>query len=159
MAKPIEPLISRERDLLSLKNQTLKRVEKLGFEEPDKPENRADLPTNVTSLPSKALGTLFNKMLAWESYAGWQLAIANLELELADYAVTLAILREQRKLDGGIQARKAEAMATKRVREAQYQLKKATAIQILLQATYDRTVRNSQYVSREITRRQNEARE
>ena len=159
MAKPTEPLINRERDLLSLKQKALKQVKTLGFNEPEQPENRADLPPDVTSLPSKELGKLHKRMLSWESYANWQLALANLELELADYAVTLAVLREQRKIDGGIQARKAEAMATKRVREANYQLRKATSVQILLQSVYDRTVRNSQYVSREITRRQNETRE
>ena len=154
-----EPLIQREQDLLSLKGKALKRVKSLGFNEPEQPENRADLPQDVTSLQSKELGKLHKRMLSWESYANWQLALANLELELADYSVTLAILREQKKLDGGIQTRKAEAMTTKRVREANYQLRKATSIQILLQSIYDRTVRNSQYVSREITRRQGEVRE
>jgi hypothetical protein len=147
-------LQNREKTLYQLKATTKERLAKLRFEQVAMPERLLDIPLDITRVDNRTLGRVFSLSIAWENYAGDQLAYSRVASMLADYSYELVLAKIIKREQGGIQQRKAEALTSPYVRHAKLAVLECASRVILLESQFSRYTRISQALSREQTRRE-----
>jgi hypothetical protein len=150
----IAELQNREKTLSLLRQATRERLRKLGFEPVSKPERLLDIPLDITRVDSRTLGKLFHLSIAWENYAGDQLAYSRIASLLADYSYELVLAQQVKLREGGIQQRKAESLTSPKVRSAKLDVLNCSSRVVAFESQFSRYTRISQALSREQTRRE-----
>jgi hypothetical protein len=149
-----EELQNRERTLSSIRDATERKLQKLGFNAVPRPEKTLEIPFDITKIDGKNLGRLFHRSIAWENYAGDQLAYSKVAAMLADYQYELVLAKKMMTVDGGVQHKKAQALASPLVRKAKLTVLRCTAQVMAFESQFSRYTRISMALSREQTRRE-----
>jgi hypothetical protein len=150
----LEELRNREKNLELIAKRTRKKLRNLGLNPVEQPKNSLEVPLDVTKLDSRSLGKLFQRSVAWENYAGDQLAYARVAAMLADYAYDRALNDAVAHAEGGVQQRRANALTARPVRYAKLASLECAARVLTMEAQFSRYTRTSQALSREQTRRE-----
>ena len=150
----VAELRNREKTLHSLRQATRQRLRKLGFEPVPKPKHILSIPLDITKVDNVTLGKFFYLSISWENYAGDQLAYSKIASLLADYSYELAVAKQVKIKEGGIQQRKSEAITSSKVRHAKIEVLNCSSRVLAFEAQYSRYTRLSQALSREQTRRE-----
>jgi hypothetical protein len=144
----------------------MKAVEKfagwgLHFEKPE--DKQVVLPPDITDVSSEQLGELFTRLTAWTDYVNSQVALAFLEeraaLKAKEFAEnTMLIKRMGSQVKGErITAIKAEVSIHPDIVALDNEYEEKYAYRKLVEMLLNNHERDLQLVSREITRRSNEA--
>lgn len=134
----------------------------LQFNKPD--DRQVTLPSDITDIGSEQLGELFTRLTAWTDYIASQLALAQLEeraaLKKKDFAEnTMIVKRMGAQVKGErITAVKAEVSIHPDIVVLDNDYEEKYAYRKLVEMLLNNHERDLSLVSREITRRSNDAR-
>jgi hypothetical protein len=134
----------------------------LTFEKPS--DEQVKLPGDITDITSEELGQLYTKLTAWTDYIASQLTMAQLEerasLKAKEFAENTALIRRMGAQVKGerVTTVKAEVAASAEIVALDNDYEEKYAYRKLVEMLLNNHERDLSLVSREITRRSNEAR-
>lgn len=133
----------------------------VSFQRPE--GEQVSLPNDITDISSEELGQLFTKLTAWTDYIESQLTLAQLEersaLKKKDFAETTALVKRMGAQAKGetVTAIKAEISIDPKIVELDTDYEEKYAYRKLVEMMLTNHERDLSLVSREITRRSNDA--
>jgi hypothetical protein len=134
----------------------LAALDEQGIGIPDKPASTLpDLPEDITVMGDAELMTLYSEMVMWVNYIGTQLAAATVDEEAAKSHLEKlrAIGAVKNKTEKTVTAAKARVYEDDEFNAASTAHLTAYAYRKLLESRHNAADRNSQVLSRELTRR------
>lgn len=128
------------------------------FSLPDRPDDEIpDLPTQPDDLSDSDLMEMYSKFVAWADYAHAELVQAELAEEEAQFklsSIEAIVLADLPSAKGErVTEKKAKRDADERVQQALFDHHQARVYRKLVQTVYDRCERDSNFMSRELSRR------